>query len=217
MLSEVSSVEFLPIYLKGSIRTLQLLHASGISHGGIEPLTIDIDRNQFLEGSLNTEYAAPEIALGLAIVEHYNIDTAVRLWKESSIGLKCIERWLPHIAEDYTQEGLRSLIGKPIPEQQSDIWSLGLSYLRIYDSLIDPSSSTRLDMTSFFEILSSMLRLKHRFLPTLTIVSVKTVETIEVAEPVEPVETVARRTGNWTLAEPIRHGERNKTRRSPRS
>lgn len=217
MLSEVSSVEFLPIYLKGSIQALQVLHASGISHGGIEPLTIDIDRNQLLEGTLNTEYAPPEIALGLAIVEHYNIDTAVRLWKESSIGLKCIEHWLPHIAEDYTQERLRSLIGKPIPEQQSDIWSLGLSYLRIYDSLIDPSSSTRLDMTWFFETLSSMLRLKHRFLPTLAIAPVKTVEPVEVAEPVEPVETVVRRTGNWMLTEPIRHGERNKTRRSPRS
>jgi hypothetical protein len=182
-----------------------------MSHGGLEPLTIDIDRNQLLEGSLNTEYAAPEIALGLAIVEHYNIDTAVRLWKDSSIGLKCIERWLPHIAEDYTQEGLRSLIGKPIPEQQSDIWSLGMSYLRVYDRLVDPSSSTQFDMTSFFELVSSMLRLKHRTLP---------VSSVEPAKTVEPVETVvvpARRTGNWMLSEPIRHGERNKTRRSPRS
>lgn len=211
MLSDVSSVEFLSIYLKGSIQALQVLHASGMSHGGLEPLTIDIDRNQLLEGSLNTEYAAPEIALGLAIVEHYNIDTAVRLWKDSSIGLKCIERWLPHIAEDYTQEGLRSLIGKPIPEQQSDIWSLGMSYLRVYDRLVDPSSSTQLDMTSFFELVSSMLRLKHRTLP---------VSSVEPAKTVEPVETVvvpARRTGNWMLSEPIRHGERNKTRRSPRS
>jgi hypothetical protein len=211
MLSDVSSVEFLPIYLKNSIRALQVVHASGTSHGGLEPLTIDIDRNQLLEGSLNTEYAAPEIALGLAIVEHYNIDTAVRLWKDSSIALKCIEHWLPHIAEHYTYDALRSLIGKPIPEQQSDIWSLGMSYLRTYDSLVDPSSSTRLDMTSFFELLSPMLQLKHRSFPLVAMEVSKPMETIE------PVETVARRTGNWTLSEPIRHGERNKTRRSPRS
>jgi serine/threonine protein kinase len=210
MLSEVSSVEFLPIYLKGSIHALQVLHASGISHGGLEPLTIDIHQNQLVEGSLNTEYAAPEIALGLAIVEHYDIDTAVRMWKESSIGLKCIERWLPHIAEEYTREGLRSLIGRPIPEQQSDIWSLGLSYLRVYNDLFERSSSKQ-DTSHFFELLSPMLRLHRRTLPIIADVH------IELPKTVETVETVFCPPGSWKLTEPIRHGELNKTRRSPRS
>jgi hypothetical protein len=202
-LAEVSEVDSLYYFLKQSIRQLQQLHKTGTSHGGIEPLTIGVESPYpLLEGSLVAMYAAPEVALGLAVAEHYTSEEAVKLWKKDSSGLQLLERWIPGVAEGYSISVLQKLIGTPMPEQQSDIWSLGISYLSIYDTLSKEESFPEKD--SFFETLTCMLRLRGRSLPIF-----------EETSSIEPAVTVAPRSGRMTLSEPIRHGERNKTRRNP--
>ena len=204
-LAEVSEFDSLYYFLKRSIQTLQQLHATGISHGSIEPLTLRVDSSyELLEGTIDTKYAAPEIVFGLAIVENYAADEAIRLWKSDSSAMKWIEKWLPAIAEDYTTKALQKLIGTPIPEQQSDIWSLGLSYLSMYDILYKKDVSFS-EKDLFFEALSSMLRLRGRSFPTVE-------PSVVVAS-----SSVAPPSGRMILTEPIHRGERNKTRRNLRN
>jgi hypothetical protein len=172
-------------------------------------------------------YSAPEIALGLAVVEKYKPEEAVRIWKQESVAMRWIEQWIPFIAEGYTTHGLQKLIGTPVPEQQSDIWSLGISYLCMYDALYKKEVLFH-EKEQFFEAISGMLRLRGRSLPS-----------VEPALPVEPVDEtvpetaavhsgrlngnhacgmippVAHHSGRLMLTEPIRRGERNKTRRNP--
>jgi len=198
-LAEVSEVDSLYYFLKQSIRQLQQLHEKGISHGGIEPLTIDVRDGTLLEGSMNAMFAAPEVALGIAVAEQYTSEEAVRLWKKDSTTLHWIERWLPGIAEGYSISALQKLIGTPIPEQQSDIWSLGISYLSMYDTLSKEELFPEKEL--FFEALTSMIRIRGRTLP--------------IFEPVSTVATASPPSGRLMLSEPIRHGERNKTRRNP--
>ena len=139
-----------------------------------------------------------------------------------------LEQWIPIIAEGYTPNALQKLIGTPLPEQQSDIWSLGISYLSIFDSLYKKETSFS-EKELFFEALSGMLRLRGRVLP-----SVESALPAEIVEPALSVETaalrpgrlngslaagetsaVAHHSGRLMLTEPIRRGERNKTRRNP--
>jgi len=210
-LAEVSELDSLYYFLNQSIRQLQQLHIKGLSHGGIEPLTLSIDPPyELVEGSMDAIYASPEIAIGLAIVEEYSIADAVRIWKQKSVAMRWIERWIPAIAEEYSTHALQKLVGTPIPEQQSDIWSLGISYLSIFDTLYRPDHSFP-EKELFFEVLSRMLRLRGRTLP-----SVETAETAETsAETAETALPVVRHSGRLMLTEPIRRGERNKTRRNP--
>ena len=202
-LAEVSNLDSLYYFLKQSIRQLQQLHTNGTAHGCIEPLTLSVESPYLiLEGSINAKYSAPEIALGLAVAEEYTPEEAVRMWKKDSNALKWIERWIPGIAEGYSISALQKLIGTPIPEQQSDIWSLGISYLSVYDSLSKEESFPEKEL--FFEALTSMLRLRGR-----------SVSTVATAATAATVSTVAPHSGRLMLSEPIRHGERNKTRRNP--
>jgi serine/threonine protein kinase len=128
-LAEVSEVDSLYYFLKQSIRQLQQFHKTGTAHGGIEPLILSVESPyEMLEGSINAMFAAPEIALGLAVAEQYTPEEAVRLWKKESPALRWIERWLPGVAEQYSISALQKLIGTPIPEMQSDIWSLGCMF-----------------------------------------------------------------------------------------
>ena len=130
------------------------------------------------------------------------------MWKKDSNALKWIERWIPGIAEGYSISALQKLIGTPIPEQQSDIWSLGISYLSVYDSLSKEESFPEKEL--FFEALTSMLRLRGRSVSTAA-----TAATVATAATAATVSTVAPHSGRLMLSEPIRHGERNKTRRNP--
>jgi serine/threonine protein kinase len=135
-LAEVTNGEFILEYLNGSIRALQILHKTNTAHGELDPSTIQIeDTFGFTEGSLSTRYAAPEITLGLAVLEGYDIPVAVELWKEESNAFQLLEEWFPTLAEEYTTAALYKFIGTPISEQQSDIWSLGICYLFLYDEL----------------------------------------------------------------------------------
>lgn len=227
ILAEVSEVDSLYYFLKQSIRQLQQLHKTGISHGGIEPLTISVESPYILsEGTLNAMYAAPEVALGLAVAEHYTPEEAVRIWKKDSSGLQLIERWIPGLAEQYSISTLQKLIGTPIPEYQSDIWSLGISYLSMYDSLSKEEPFPEKD--SFFETLTSMLRLRGRSLPIFEEASAPVIDVPVTVSTVPPrsgrmtaglvcdeTRLDPPRSGRMTLTEPIRHGERNKTRRNP--
>jgi hypothetical protein len=203
-LAEVSEVDSLYYFLKQSIRQLQQFHKTGTAHGGIEPLILSVESPyEMLEGSINAMFAAPEIALGLAVAEQYTPEEAVRLWKKESPALRWIERWLPGVAEQYSISALQKLIGTPIPEMQSDIWSLGISYLSVYNSLSKEESFPEKEL--FFKALTSMIRLRGRSIPIFEDVSAAAVETVSVAP----------RSGRLMLTEPIRHGERNKTRRNP--
>lgn len=209
-LAEVSEVDSLYYFLKQSIRQLQQIHEKGTSHGGIEPLTVGVESPySLLEGALNAMYAAPEVALGLAVAERYKPEEAVRLWKKDSSSLQLIERWIPGLAEQYSISALQKLIGTPIPEQQSDIWSLGISYLSMYDNLSKEEPFPEKD--SFFEALTSMVRLRSRSLPIFEITAAETVAPSVSSHS----HAVPLRSGRLMLTEPIRHGERNKTRRNP--
>jgi len=259
-LAEVSEIDSFYYFLKQSIRQLQQLHEKGTAHGGIEPLTIDIENSTLLEGSLAAMYAAPEVALGLAVAEQYTPEEAVRVWKKNSTGLKLLERWLPGVAEGYSISVLQKLIGTPIPEQQSDIWSLGISYLSVYDSVSKEESFPEKEL--FFEALTSMVRVRSRSLPTFEASATVSATAVAGSSPPSgclssiPAEggnqVVPPRSGRMTaglvcdetrldpprsgrmtaglvcdetrldpprsgrmkLSEPIRHGERNKTRRN---
>jgi serine/threonine protein kinase len=206
-LAEVSEVDSLYYFLKQSIRQLQQLHKTGISHGGIEPLTIGVETPYILlEGTINAMYAGPEVALGLAVAERYTSEEAVRLWKKDSNGLQLIERWIPGVAEQYSISALQKLIGTPMPEQQSDIWSLGISYLSVYDSLSKEEPFP--EKESFFDTLTLMVRLRGRTLPIFETIAAETAAAAATG-------STAPRSGRMMLTEPIRHGERNKTRRNP--
>jgi hypothetical protein len=228
-LADITTLDSLYYYLKHSIRSLQIIHARGDSHGALYPHTLSIDPPyDLLEDSVDTMYAAPEIALGLAVVEKYKPEEAVRLWNKESSAMRWLEQWIPIVAEAYTPNALQKLIGTPLPEQQSDIWSLGISYLCIFDSLYKKETSFP-EKELFFEAISGMLRLRGRVLP-----SVEPAVPAEIVEPALPVETaalrpgrlngslaagetpaVAHHSGRLMLTEPIRRGERNKTRRNP--
>jgi len=223
-LADLTTLDSLYYFLKHSIRSLQAIHACGESHGAIQPHTLSIDSPyKCLEDSIDVMYSAPEIALGLAVVEKYKPEEAVQMWKQDSVAMRCIETWIPSIAEEYTTRALQKLIGTPVPEQQSDIWSLGISYLCIYDALYKKEVLFH-EKEQFFEAISEMLRLRGRTLP-----SVETAGPVdETAETAGPVETTAvhservngnlaaaRHSGRLMLTEPIRRGERNKTRRNP--
>jgi len=250
-LADITTLGSLYYFLKHSIRSLQAIHARGDSYGAIQPMTISIEfPYDLLIDSVDTMYVAPEIALGLAVVEKYKPEEAVRLWNKDSVAMRWLEQWIPNIAENYTPHALQKLIGTPFPEQQSDIWSLGLSYLCMYDSLYKKETPFP-EKELFFEALSGMLRLRGRVLP-----SVEPAVPAETAEPALPVETaalrpgklngslacgetpavnlavgeihgsaapphgrsrdaVAHHSGRLMLTEPIRRGERNKTRRNP--
>ena len=171
-----------------------------------------------MDESVDTMYAAPEIALGLAIVEKYKPEEAVRLWKEGSVALRWMEHWIPSIAESYSIHTLQKLIGTPIPEQQSDIWSLGISYLCMYDTLSKQETPFP-EKDKFFEAISDMLRLRGRVLPSVEL-DAETVAPFhhsgKLNETLVCDETAAPpRPGRLMLTEPIRRGERNKTRRNP--
>jgi len=215
-LADLTTLDSLYYFLKHSIRSLQGIHARGESHGAIQPFTISIEFPYYLLiDSIDTMYAAPEVALGLAVVEKYKPEEAVHMWKQDSVAMRCIETWIPSIAEEYTTKALQKLIGTPIPEQQSDIWSLGLSYLCMFDTLYKKDILFH-EKEQFFKAISDMLRLRGRTLPTSGETSL-----VESVEPVLPVETsaetppAARHSGRLMLTEPIRRGERNKTRRNP--
>jgi len=223
-LAEVSKVDSLYYFLKQSIRQLQQLHKTGIAHGGIEPLILSVEPPYaMLEGSINAMFAAPEIALGLAVAEQYTPEEAVRLWKKDSPALQWIERWLPGVAEQYSISVLHKLIGTPIPEMQSDIWSLGISYLSVYSTL--PKEESFPEKELFFKALTSMVRLRGRSFPIFEDVAETVSETVFAASshsgrmtsiPAEGGnQAVPPRSGRLMLTEPIRHGERNKTRRNP--
>jgi hypothetical protein len=168
-------------------------------------------------------YSAPEIALGLAVVEKYNPEEAVQIWKQESVAMHWIEQWIPSVAEEYTIRALQKLIGTPVPEQQSDIWSLGLSYLCMYDSLYTKEIPFS-EKEQFFEAISGMLRLRGRKLPSVE-PALPADETDETAGPAETTAVhsgrlngnlaVVHHSGRMMLTEPIRRGERNKTRRNP--
>ena len=230
-LAEVSEVDSLYYFLKQSIRQLQQLHETGTAHGGIEPLIISLESPYtMLEGSINAMFAAPEIALGLAVAEQYTPEEAVRLWKKESPALQWIERYLPGVAEQYSISALHKLIGTPIPEMQSDIWSLGISYLSVYNSL--PKEESFPEKELFFKALTSMLRLRGRSFPIFDVAAA--VETISATVSIAAAsphsgssgrmnsipafggnQAVPPHSGRMKLSEPIRHGERNKTRRNP--
>jgi serine/threonine protein kinase len=151
-LIDLTTLDSLYYFLKHSIRSLQAIHARGESHGAIQPCTLSIDLPyECLEDSVDTIYSAPEVALGLAVVEKYKPEEAVQIWKQESIAIRWIEHWIPSVAEEYTSRALQKLIGTPIPEQQSDIWSLGISYLSVYDSLSKEESFPEKEL--FFEAL----------------------------------------------------------------
>jgi len=220
-LADLTTLDSLYYFLKHSIRSLQGIHARGESHGAIQPYTISIEFPYYLlMDSIDTMYAAPEVALGLAVVENYKPEEAVRIWKQESIAMRCIEQWIPSIAEAYTIHALQKLIGTPMPEQQSDIWSLGLSYLCMFDTLYKKDILFP-EKEDFFKAVSDMLRLRGRTLPTLSfdlpVESVLPAETfVETsAETSVEIPSVARHSGRLMLTEPIRRGERNKTRRNP--
>lgn len=220
-LTDLTTLDSLYYFLKHSIQSLQAIHLRGESHGAIQPYTLSIDPPyEYLEDSMDTMYSAPEVALGLAVVEKYNPEKAVQIWKQESVAMRWIEHWIPSIAEEYTSRALQKLIGTPIPEQQSDIWSLGISYLCIFDALYKKDVLFH-EKEQFFEAISDMLRLRGRKLPTLNFAL-----SAEIAEPAGPVEiaetalpaeisAVVRHSGRLMLTEPIRRGERNKTRRNP--
>jgi len=213
--------------LKQSIRQLQQLHGKGLAHGAIEPLTIGIESPYRIEeGTLDTTYAAPEVALAIAVGENYTPEEAVRLWKRDSKSMQWMERWLPGVAEIYTAPALKRLIGTPLPEQQSDIWSLGISYLCMMDTLYTAEHPFP-EKHLFFEALSAMLRLRGRSLPVLSAVVASAGAAAAPAVPAVPAvpagiaaaapsaPAAALRSAGLTLAEPIHRGARNKTRKNP--
>jgi len=217
-LAELTTAEFIVDYLKGSIRSIQIFHQTGTAHGELDPSVIQIeDTFEFLEGTLSTRYAAPELTLGFAIVEGYEIPAAVKLWKEESEAIRIIEQWIPEVAEEYTEKALYKFIGTPISEQQSDIWSLAICYLFLYDELCKDGHK---DQEQFLELVTPMLRLRGRSYPVLPALPIESdesaipVATVVPVMTVVPVETARRR---WTLVAPIHRGERNKTRRNPHS
>lgn len=227
ILAELTELDSLYYFLKQSIRQLQQIHATGTSHRGIDPFTLCIESPySILEGSLDISYAAPEVAFSVAISEKYTPEEAVRRWKQESKAMQWIERWLPGVAEQYSRSSLQKLIGIPIPESQSDIWSLGISYLCTLDALYkgtDPFSEKQL----FLEAISSMLHLRGRSLPLPSVASTSSnPETSAVAASAVADDAAAataavfavsavRPSARMTLAEPIRRGERNKTRKNP--
>jgi hypothetical protein len=202
-LTDVTDGSLILDYLKGSIRSLQILHKTGIAHGELDPSVIQIeDTFEFLEGTLSTHYAAPEITLGLAVLEGYEIPVAVQLWKDESKAFQLLETWLPDIAEEYTEKALYRFIGTPISEQQSDIWSLAICYLFLYDDLYkQQTKKLKIVQGLFLEAIESMLRLRGRTFPsfeeetaaslapiesTTTTVAGMTAEPAVSAEPAEP-------------------------------
>jgi serine/threonine protein kinase len=198
-LAENSEIESLYFFLKQSCQKLQHIHAKGIAHGGIEPLTLCIESPyDIVEGVVDVKYAPPEVAIALAISENYKVEEAIQLWKRDSSAMNWLKRWVPMVAEDYTTNALQKFIGTPIPEQQSDIWSLGISYLSMYDGLFKEDVSFP-EKERFFEMLIPMVRLRGRMIPSF---------------PVLTDSSVAPRSARWKLAEPIRRGERNKTRKN---
>jgi serine/threonine protein kinase len=223
-LADLTTLDSLYYFLKHSIRSLQAIHACGKSHGAIQPHTLSIDSPyECLEDSIDVMYSAPEIALGLAVVEKYKPEEAVQMWKQESIAMHWIEQWIPSVAEEYTTRALQKLIGTPVPEQQSDIWSLGLSYLSMYNALYTKETPFS-EKEQFFEAISEMLRLRGRKLPSVE-PAFPADETDETAGPAETTAVhserrngnlaAARHSGRMMLTEPIRRGERNKTRRNP--
>jgi serine/threonine protein kinase len=230
ILAELTTLDWLYYFLKQSIRTLQQIHATGTSHRGIDPFTLCIESPYSIhEGSLDITYAAPEIALSIGISEKYTPEEAVRRWKQESKSMQWIERWLPGVAEQYSRSSLQKLIGIPIPESQSDIWSLGISYLCTLDALYketEPFSEKQL----FLEAISSMLHLRGRSLPRLSMAvqpaaastssnpeGSAAAAAVSVADEAAAAVSVVRPSARMTLAEPIRRGERNKTRKNPYS
>jgi serine/threonine protein kinase len=219
ILAELATLDSLYYFLKQSIRTLQQLHATGTSHRGIDPFTLCIESPYtILEGSLDMSYAAPEVALSIAISEKYTPEDAVRRWKQESKAMQWIERWLPGIAEEYSTTSLHKLIGIPIPEQQSDIWSLGISYLCTMDALDKPFSDKQL----FLEAISSMLHIRGRVFPFASVPAAAAVAatssdpetSVNAPSDAVPDASVVHRSARMTLSEPIRRGERNKTRKN---
>jgi len=218
-LTDLTTLDSLYYFLNHSIRILQQIHTRGESHGAIHPLNLLIEHPyEILEGSVDIMYAAPEVALGLAVVEKYKPEEAVQLWKQDSVAMRWIEHWIPSVAEGYSTRALQKLIGTPIPEQQSDIWSLGISYLCMFDALYKKEIPFP-EKDLFFETISKMLQLRGRTLPSVepvveTAAPAGSVETAAI-RPGKSCDVAARHSGRLMLTEPIRRGERNKTRRNP--
>jgi hypothetical protein len=207
-LAELSEIDSIHYFLKQSIQQLQQLHTKGLSHGGITPLSICVESPyEIIEDITDTIYASPEIALSIAISENYKPEEAVRMWKRDSRAMEWIEKWFPAVAEGYTSQALQKLIGTPLPEQQSDVWSLGISYLSVYDALHKDFPEKDL----FLETIAQMISLRNRTLPSVHSFE-ESVETV-VVETVVAVPAV-RPSARLTLAEPIRRGARNKTRKN---
>lgn len=169
-------------YFQKGLIELQTMHNEGKVHGNIRPEYIICSEFKctLIEGrddeseifSPLDAFVPPEIALGNAIREGLDIDDAIHSYQTKSTALQLISTYLPTVAVQYTAEELKSLVGRPILQTQSDYWAYGMTYLFALDCMKEynkfySSEFWKNDKKEFFECLQSLLCLKTRKIPMI--------------------------------------------------
>jgi hypothetical protein len=169
-------LDMLHYYFQKGLIELQTMHNEGNIHGNIRPdyIVCSDDKCILIEGKDEEErfspldaFVPPEIALGNAIREGVDIDDAIHSYQTKSTALQLISTYLPTIAVQYTAVELKSLVGRPILQTQSDYWAYGMSFLFALDCMKEynkfySSDFWKNDKNEFFECLQSLLCLKTR-------------------------------------------------------
>lgn len=168
-------LDILYYYFQKGLLELQAMHSSGKYHTDIRPEYIQCNDDVcILEAketktsfSPNDLFVPPEIALGNAVSDGIELDDAIHSYQTKSPALDLISTYCPTIATQYTATALKSIVGKPMPQNYSDYWAYGMCFLYALDSMKDYNRFMlndfwKNDSVQFFECLQSLLCLKTR-------------------------------------------------------